>query len=157
MFTMGATNASWPVPCPGGVPAWPSSFNCSAAAGCKGQPVRGHSAPTAYGPWTPILGPGGGEVLWTAVNPDPSPTVLPNGTVCVVGGGIRCAADWRGPYLEVPGPKFADARHNYSGDPRLYGGDTRHPSQPKLHHSSGWLCRHRCTHNGCFQLSPPPF
>jgi len=122
IFSMGWTNSSWPVPCVGGEPLWKSSFNCTRppVGSCHGQAVRGHWSKSAYGPWTPILNPtDGSDILWTAVNPDPSPWVLPNGTICVVGGGIRCADHYLGPYIEVPGGKFP--RTNNS-DPRLHGG-----------------------------------
>ena len=121
IFSMGTRNASWPVPCKNGTPAWPSSFNCTRPA-CKGQHVRGHWSKSAYGPWHPIpnlLDPSMGDILWTAVNPDPSPWVLPNGTICVIGGGIRCADHYLGPYIEVAGGKFPVANNS---DPRLHGG-----------------------------------
>ena len=126
LFTMGKTNTSNVVPCPGGIPRWPSSQNCTKPA-CTGFDVRGHSAPSAYGPWTPIhnIAPNskyfGTEVLWNAVNPDPSPFILPNGTVVVVGGGLYAAAHWKGPYLPVPGPRFTQNK-TLGTDPRLHGG-----------------------------------
>ena len=140
LFTMGATaEPSTIVPCPGGVPSWPSSQNCTRPK-CTGFDVRGpcspfrvsvlrtlnatghrvtlslrrehyvfwkssqfataggkqglksaqntifagHSAPSPYGPWAPIqnIAPAspsnryaGTDILWNAVNPDPSPWV----------------------------------------------------------------------------------
>ena len=124
IFTMGTRNATWPIPCVHGTPAWPSSFNCTRppAGDCAGQHVRGHWSKSAYGPWHPIpnlLDPKAGNILWTAVNPDPSPWVLPNGTICVVGGGIRCADHYLGPYIKVAGGKFPVTNNS---DPRLHGG-----------------------------------
>jgi hypothetical protein len=127
LFTMGTTNSSWVVPCPGGIPAWPSSQNCSKPA-CTGFNVRGHSSPSLYGPWTPIknIDPDsayhGTDILWNAVNPDPSPWVLPNGTVVVVGGGLRTAPHWKGPYRSTPGPRYPAANRTAAADPRLHGG-----------------------------------
>ena len=123
LFTMGTTNASWVVPCSGGIPAWPSHQNCTAPE-CKGYHVRGHSSRSPYGPWAPIVNPADNStVLWTAVNPDPSPFVLPNGTVVVVGGGIHVAQHWRGPYLPRPGPRMPKPPSKpATPDPRLKGG-----------------------------------
>ena len=122
LFTMGTTNASNVVPCPGGIPAWPSHQNCSAPE-CKGYHVRGHSSRSIYGPWTPIRNKlDGTDILWTAVNPDPSPFVLPNGTVVVCGGGIHVAQHWSGPYLPHPGPRFPPSPPSTPPDPRLKGG-----------------------------------
>jgi hypothetical protein len=69
MFTMGTTNTSWVVPCDSsGKPAWPSHQNST------GFHVRAHWSRSPYGPWTAIKNADdGSEVLWTAVNPDPSP------------------------------------------------------------------------------------
>jgi hypothetical protein len=53
------------------------------------------------------------------VNPTPSPWVLPNGTVIVVGGGTYRAPHWAGPYTQIPGLSIAPAR-NCSADPRSH-------------------------------------
>ena len=76
LFSMGTTNASLQQNCPDGQPlhqlervVWD---------------VRLHSSRSPYGPWEPVhAGPNGSTVLWSAVNPTPSPWVLPNGTVVV--------------------------------------------------------------------------
>jgi hypothetical protein len=126
LFTMGKTNLSNVVPCLKGVPAWPSSQNCTRPV-CTGFDVRGHSSQSVYGPWTPItnINPAskyhGSHVLWNAVNPDPSPFILPNGSVMVVGGGVHAAPHWKGPYLSVPGPHH-EANKTLNHDPRLHGG-----------------------------------
>ena len=97
LFSMGSTNSSLEVDCPGGEPVqrrhqieWD---------------VRLHSATSPYGPWSPVYGgPNGSAVLWRAVNPTPSPWVLSNGTVIVIGGGLYIAPHWQGPYIKAPGP-----------------------------------------------------
>jgi hypothetical protein len=127
LFTMGTTNASWVVPCPGGIPSWPSHQNCSPPV-CSGFNVRGHSSPTLNGPWTPIENIDseseyfGTHILWNAVNPDPSPWVLPNGTVVVVGGGFYSAPHWKGPYRRAAGPRYPPPRNKPDKDSRLHGG-----------------------------------
>jgi hypothetical protein len=79
------------------------------------------------GPWTPIENIDsasayfGTNILWNAVNPDPSPWVLPNGTVVVVGGGLYSAPHWKGPYRQIPGPRYTQPGKP-DDDPRLKGG-----------------------------------
>ena len=113
LFSMGDRNATLAVPCPGGEPApriHETYFN-----------VRLHRSTSPYGPWTPVLNASGGTVLWRAVNPTPTPWVLPNGTVVVVGGGTYVAPHWSGPYREVRGPPIAPAA-NCSADSRSHPG-----------------------------------
>jgi hypothetical protein len=115
LFSMGVTNSSLEQDCPGGEPVHRREQVV--------WDVRLHSAQSPYGPWTAVkAGPNGSAVLWSAVNPTPSPWVLPNGTVVVIGGGLWIADTWRGPYRKVPGPPIK-ARYNMtrcSADPRAH-------------------------------------
>ena len=132
LFSMGDRNDSVAVPCPSGEPSravHETYFN-----------VRLHSSTSPFGPWEPVLNASGGSVLWRAVNPTPTPWVLPNGTVIVVGGGTYRAPHWSGPYTEIPGPPIAPAR-NCSADPRS------HPASNPTEHCAAedpfmWLDPH---------------
>jgi hypothetical protein len=127
LFSMGTTNGSLEQDCPGGEPrsrheqvVWD---------------VRLHAAPTPNGPWRAVgAGPNGSTVLWSAVNPTPSPWVLPNGTVVVIGGGLWVAAHWRGPYRKVRGApiKAGFNESACSADPRAH----RDAASPKAHCAS---------------------
>lgn len=87
LFSMGSTNASLEQDCPHGEPRHRREQII--------WDVRLHSAPTPHGPWSAVkAGPNGSTVLWSAVNPTPSPWLLPNGTVVVIGGGLWIADHW---------------------------------------------------------------
>jgi hypothetical protein len=112
LFSMGTANSSRAVPCPGGEPSpqiHQTYFD-----------VKLHVSKTPFGPWTPVKNASGGTTLWRAVNPTPSPWILANGTVVVVGGGTHIAPHWSGPYREVPGPVIAVNAAKCSADPRSH-------------------------------------
>jgi len=82
------------------------------------------SAPTAEGPWSPVAGSVNGRNIINSTNP--SPFILPNGTVYVMGHDgehlfhVSVAPSWRGPYSE-PRAVFATAVDGYTGeDPLLW-------------------------------------
>lgn len=77
-----------------------------------------------------MLNVSGGTVLWRAVNPTPTPWVLPNGMVVVVGGGNFVAPHWSGPYTKARGAPIAP-RTNCSADPRS------HPASSPAEHCAG--------------------
>lgn len=123
-------NASGAVPCKNGFPA------SSPAHNPRGGAVHLHTSTTPHGPWVPVLNPSDGtDVLWRAVNPNPTPLVLANGTVVVLGGGLWVADHWKGPYVRRAGLQIPSSR-NCSADPRA--------------HRSGPSARHcNCSAAGC--------
>lgn len=81
LFSMGDRNDTLAEACPGGKPehtVHTTFFN-----------VRLHSSKSPYGPWQPVLNASGGTVLWRAVNPTPTPWVLPNGTLTSMTHSLR--------------------------------------------------------------------
>jgi hypothetical protein len=83
------------------------------AAAHGAELIELHYSASPYGPWTQLIVPGasyGGRNLFNGTNP--SPWVLPNGTVVVASHGASVVAsttgahDWRGPYAP-PEPLFA--------------------------------------------------
>ena len=113
LFSWGPANASGAVPCINGFPTTPGG-----ELGPSG--VRLHTSTTPHGPWAPVLNPfDGTDVLWRAVNPNPTPLVLANGTVVVLGGGLWVADHWKGPYLRRAGLRIPSSS-NCSADPRAH-------------------------------------
>jgi hypothetical protein len=105
-------NASGAVPCKTGFPASVPGHNP------QGGGVRLHTSATPHGPWVAVLNPiDGSEVLWRAVNPNPTPVVLDNGTMVVLGGGLWVADHWKGPYVRRRGLQIPSTP-NCSDDPR---------------------------------------
>ena len=82
-----------------------------------------HSAPGPDGPWSFVNGSRNISLPGVFAGTNPSPAVLPNGSMVVgvhddVGFVVFMAPTWRGPYTRVPGHLFEFQKGKYTFEVR---------------------------------------